>query len=96
MWLVWLALLPMLWLLSSLFTRSRVGTLPLLRTDLSIWSYYVLWSHYDRIKATLYYGHYDHLMVPRVELGWSFSREPSTSLSRSRFSMLEPLGRPWK
>ena len=92
MWLVWLALLPMLWLLSSLFTRSRVGTLPLLRTDLAIWSHdglimVILWSLWS----------YDsHLMVPRVELGWSFSREPSTSLSRSRFSMLEPLGRPWK
>ena len=85
-WLVWLALLPMLWLLSSLFTRSRVGTLPLLRTDLTIW------SHYGTITVTIY----GHLMVPRVELGWSFSREPSTSLSRSRFSMLEPLGRPWK
>ena len=50
--------------------------------------------------VTLWYNYshyiYGHLMVPRVELGWSFSREPSTSLSRSRFSMLEPLGRPWK
>ena len=51
-----------------------------------------IWSHYGTITVTIY----GHLMVPRVELGWSFSREPSTSLSRSRFSMLEPLGRPWK
>ena len=59
----------MLWLLSSLLTRSRVGMLPLLRML---------------------------RMVPRVPLMLvcSFSREPSTSRSMSRFSILEPLLRP--
>ena len=69
--LVWLCD-PILWTLSSRFTLSSVGMLPL---DLML------------------------LMVPWPMVLWlrcSFSRDPSTSRSRSRFSIEEPEGRPWQ